>query len=80
MLDALLDHPDLVFEGLSGSSAGAMNAVAFAHGWMLGRRDGARQSLTDFWTEIRRQMPWHTATQGEGDATSLSPATRMVAN
>ncbi|MES2582190.1 MAG: patatin-like phospholipase family protein [Pseudomonadota bacterium] len=79
VLDALLDQPDLAFEGLSGSSAGAMNAVAFAHGWMQGGRDGARQCLADFWTEVGRQMPWHTMTQGEGDATSLSATTRMVA-
>ncbi|QTN27508.1 patatin-like phospholipase family protein [Rhodoferax sp. AJA081-3] len=80
VLDALLDHPDLAFEGLSGSSAGAMNVVVFAHGWMLGGRDGARQGLADFWTEVGRQMPWHTTTQGEGDATSLSTATRLMAN
>ncbi len=80
VLDALLDHPNLAFEGLSGSSAGAMNAVAFAHGWMLGGRDGARQGLADFWTEVGQQMPWHNMTRGEGDATSLSPTTRMVAN
>jgi len=80
VLDALLDQPDLVFEGLSGSSAGAMNAVAFAHGWMLGGRDGARQGLADFWTEVGRQMPWQSVTRGEGDAMGLSPTTRMVAH
>ena len=80
VLDTLLAQPDLAFEGLSGSSAGAMNAVAFAHGWMLGGRDGARQGLADFWTEVGRQMPWHNMTQGEGDATSLTPATRLVAS
>lgn len=80
VLDALLAQPDLAFEGLSGSSAGAMNAVVFAHGWMLGGRDGARQGLADFWAEVGRQMPWHAAAQGDGDATSLSPATRLMAS
>ena len=36
VLDALLDDPRIQFEGLSGSSAGAMNAVVFANGWMRG--------------------------------------------
>jgi NTE family protein len=56
VLDALLDQPGLAFEGISGSSAGAMNAVVFTHGWMLGRADGARQALADFWAEVGRQI------------------------
>lgn len=81
VLDALLDQqPGLAFEGISGSSAGAMNAVAFAHGWMLGGADGARQALVDFWAEVGRQMPWQSMTQGEGDAMGLSSATRMFAS
>ena len=80
VLDALLDQPDLHFEGLSGSSAGAMNAVVFAHGWMQGGPTGAREGLADFWTEVGRQMPWQSMTRGEGDDISLSAATRMFAN
>src|SRR3990167_11203450 len=58
VLDALLEDPRIEYEGLSGSSAGAMNAVVFADGWMKGGRDGARQGLSDFWTEVGKQMPW----------------------
>jgi NTE family protein len=79
VLDVLLEQPELSFEGLSGSSAGAMNAVVFAHGWMQGGRHGARQGLFDFWTEVGRQMPSHGMTRGEGDDISLSPTTRLVA-
>jgi NTE family protein len=79
-LDGLLDQPDLAFEGISGSSAGAMNAVVFAHGWMVGGTDGARQALTDFWTEVGRQMPWQNLTQGEGEDIGLSPTTRLFAS
>src|ERR1035437_3303873 len=68
VLDALLDDPRIAFEGLSGSSAGAMNAVVFADGWMKGGRDGARQGLSDFWTEVGKQMPMGMVTQAEGDA------------
>ena len=80
VLDALLDDPRIQFEGLSGSSAGAMNAVVFADGWMKGGRDGARRGLADFWTEIGKQMPSGMVVQGKGDAFSLSPASKLLAN
>ena len=80
VLDALLENPQIQFEGLSGSSAGAMNAVVFAHGWMKGGREGARQGLTDFWTEVGKQMPWGSMTRGEGETISLSPASKLLAN
>jgi NTE family protein len=80
VLDALLEDSRIEFEGLSGSSAGAMNAVVFADGWMKGGRDGARQGLSDFWTEVGKQMPWGLMTQGEGEAISLSPASKLLAN
>ena len=79
VLDALLEDPRAQFEGLSGSSAGAMNAVVFANGWMKAGRDGARQGLADFWTELGTQMPLGM-TQGEGDAISLSPPGKLLAN
>jgi NTE family protein len=80
VLDALLDQPDLSVEGLSGSSAGAMNAVVFADGWMKGGAQGAREGLTRFWTEVGQQMPWGLMTQGEGHSISLSPASKLMAN
>ena len=45
VLDALLEDPAIRFEGLSGSSAGAMNAVVMADGWMKGGAEGARRGL-----------------------------------
>ena len=80
VLDALLADPRIEFEGLSGSSAGAMNAVVLADGWLKGGRDGARQGLTDFWSAIGKQLPSGLVTQGEGDAISLSPAAKMLAS
>ncbi len=79
VLDALLAEPRIAFEGLSGSSAGAMNAVVLAQGWMDGGREGARQALTDFWTALGQQMPPGMVTQGESDAIGLSPAGKMLA-
>ena len=52
VLDRLLQEPQLDFEAVSGSSAGAMNAVALAHGLSEGGRDGARQQLEAFWTAV----------------------------
>src|ERR1700753_352555 len=42
VLDRLLEEKDLGFEGLSATSAGAMNAAAFAYGLAVDGRDGAR--------------------------------------
>lgn len=52
VLDRLLDEPGLRVEGISGTSAGAMNAVVFAHGMAVGGRDGARVALEDFWRRV----------------------------
>ncbi len=77
VLDALLENPNIEFEGLSGSSAGAMNAVVFAHGWLQGGREGARAALAKFWTELGRQMPWSLMARRKGDSIAFSPAGKL---
>ena len=59
VLDALLEDGRVELEGISGTSAGAMNAVALGHGFAqsLGKsksdpREVARQSLTDLWNGV----------------------------
>ena len=52
VLDRLLDEEDLAFEGLSATSAGAMNATVFAYGLAVGGREGARKALTGFWRRV----------------------------
>ena len=54
VLDYLLEDGRLDVEGISATSAGAMNAVAFAHGISLGGAPGAREKLSSFWREISR--------------------------
>jgi len=49
VLEALLNEPNFHFEGISGTSAGAMNAVLFAEGWRKGGREGALELLESFW-------------------------------
>ena len=52
ILDRLLEETRLEFEGVTGASAGAMNAVVLASGYAKGGREGAREALREFWYEI----------------------------
>ena len=54
VLDRILADDRLHVEAVSGTSAGAMNAVALAHGMATGGREGARKSLSDFWMAVSR--------------------------
>lgn len=55
VLDRLLEDGRIDFEAISGTSAGAMNAVVVADGFMRGGPDGARQALQDFWQAVSRE-------------------------
>ncbi len=54
MLDRLLEDDRIAIEAISGTSAGAMNAVVLADGMMRGGRQGARERLRIFWQEVSR--------------------------
>lgn len=66
VLDRLLEDGRLKFAAVSGTSAGAMNAVALADGWARGGPDGARERLRAFWRAVAskgrfspvQRMPW----------------------
>ncbi len=49
VLDHLLSDDRLSVEGISGTSAGAVNAVMLADGLVRGGREEARKRLADFW-------------------------------
>src|SRR5262249_60309097 len=49
VLDRLLEEPWLHIAGISGTSAGAMNAALLADGWAEGGAEGARTALERFW-------------------------------
>ncbi|MEO0394031.1 MAG: patatin-like phospholipase family protein, partial [Pseudomonadota bacterium] len=55
VLDTILADDRLVIEGISGTSAGAMNAVVLADGYQKNGSEGAREALKNFWTEVSRQ-------------------------
>jgi NTE family protein len=52
VLDYLLEDDRLDIAAVSGTSAGAMNAVVMAEGWLENGRDGARENLKRFWRSI----------------------------
>jgi NTE family protein len=52
VLDKILEDGRLGIEGLSATSAGSMNAAVYAHGWIRGGTDGAREALEKFWRGI----------------------------
>ena len=62
VLDRLLEEPDLEFTAISGTSAGAMNAVVLAEGLLEGGNDRARAQLEQFWLGMAdaadRLNPW----------------------
>jgi NTE family protein len=80
VLDRLLDDESVQFEGLSGSSSGAMNAVVLADGWLKGGRAGAREALASFWSEVGKLMPPGMVVQGTGEAIQLSAASKLLVN
>jgi NTE family protein len=54
VLDRLLQEPWLRIDGISGTSAGAMNAAVLADGHSAGGADGARAALDAFWRNVSR--------------------------
>jgi hypothetical protein len=52
VLDRLLEEAWLEIDGISGTSAGAMNAAVLIHGHQKGGRAGAREALETFWRRI----------------------------
>lgn len=54
VLDHLLDDERIVLEGISATSAGAMNATCVAYGMAVDGKAGARRTLERFWTSVSR--------------------------
>jgi NTE family protein len=57
VLDRLLEEERIEIEGISGASAGAINAVVLAHGMTEGGREGARRALETFWRSVAHKTP-----------------------
>jgi NTE family protein len=50
--DRLLEEPWIEIEGISGTSAGAMNAAVMASGFAKGGAAGAREAMESFWKRV----------------------------
>ena len=54
VLDRLLEEPWLRIDGISGTSAGSMNAAVLVHGYGEHGANGARSELENFWRRVSR--------------------------
>jgi NTE family protein len=54
VLDRLLEEERIEIEGISATSAGAMNGTILAYGYAIGGRAGARAALAEFWRRVSR--------------------------
>src|SRR5271154_2801610 len=63
VLDRFLEEPWLTIDGISGTSAGAMNAAVLVSGYRKGDPSNAREALENFW-------------RGVSDAARFSPIQR----
>jgi NTE family protein len=62
VIDRLLEEEWVKLDGISGTSAGAMNAAVLAYGLLDGGRAGAKKALEDFWKRVSdgaRFSPFH---------------------
>jgi NTE family protein len=78
VLDRLLEDDTLEIAAVSGTSAGAMNAVALASGLMDGGREGAQRVLRQFWTRVAELSPFHRL-QTSPIGVLMGPATDWLA-
>ena len=67
VLDRLLEEAWLEVEGISGTSAGAMNAAVMASGMARGGRPGAREALETFWRRVSRAATFSPFQRGPVD-------------
>jgi NTE family protein len=77
VLDRLLEDESITFDGVSGTSAGALNAAVLATGMVEGGRPGAQAALRAFWLDVAAQQTpygscfgsWPGAAAGRGLST-----------
>lgn len=77
VLDRLLEEPGLEVTGVSGASAGAVNAVVLASGWASGGPGAARERLERFWRALGQRLPPVLWGPREAGAAALDFATHL---
>ena len=83
VLDRLLEEESLAFGWISGTSAGAVNAVAFAAGLAEGGREGARAKLREVWEGVHKAgvpdlLRLNPFLFGFSNATTLAQVTSLL--
>ncbi len=69
VLERLLEEPWFAVDGISGTSAGAMNALMLAEGWRKGGAAGAKAQLEALWSEL--MLPTDLPTEGWSEPVNL---------
>jgi NTE family protein len=77
VLDRLLEEETIDIAAVSGTSAGAINAVALASGWCQGGREGARATLDRLWRAVGREAARSPLRHGGFAAFALGLATHL---
>ncbi len=60
VLERLLEEPDCEIDAISGASAGAVNGVLLASGFVEGGREGARARLRRFWRRVTEEASFRS--------------------
>ncbi len=77
VLDALLEDGRFPITAVSATSAGAMNAVALAHGLCEGGIAGAREALARFWHAVGTSVSFDGLLVGRVDSPGFAPTARL---
>ncbi|HEX9392689.1 MAG TPA: patatin-like phospholipase family protein [Usitatibacteraceae bacterium] len=90
VIDQLLADGRIDIEGISGTSAGSMNAVVYAYGYFSGGPDGARAALERFWKAVSvsadrysplHAAPWERLTKSRSDDNAFAfEAFKIITN
>ncbi len=67
VLDRLLEDPRLSVDGISGTSAGAMNGAVLSYGYAKGGAEGAREALDNFWSTVAKAATFSPFRRGPMD-------------
>jgi NTE family protein len=78
VLDRLLQDDRVVFDAVSGTSAGAVNAVVLASGLAEGGREEAREKLQRFWKRVSNAAPRSPFGHGPTASTAFELSARVV--
>ncbi|MEX0694576.1 MAG: patatin-like phospholipase family protein [Rhodospirillales bacterium] len=74
VLDCLLERAPFQIDGVSGTSAGAVNAVALAAGFMEDGPEGARRKLEEVWRAVSRSHDYRPMVRRLHNDTAPAPA------